>query len=214
MTAALSAAPTTFNTGYGAAEEHRMTSTSRDSRPRVVSMAVVTAARTGDDAALGHLGSAAFRRLIAFFRYSGLEGHEAEDLAAETVAIMIGTLHRLRSDASFEAWMWAIGRNQLRGWLRRKMRGELLEPITPEAQGPEDMVLIDEEHEGIRRALSKLSQRDRQLLWLREVEGLSYDEIGGRLGAATGTVRVACHRARRRLEKAFRGENDEREGRA
>lgn len=199
------AAPALLSGRGGGADELRMTSTFRGERSPVVPVAVVTAARTGDNAALGRLGSSAFRRLIAFFRYCGLPAHEAEDLAAETVAIMIGTLYRLRSDASFEAWMWAIGRNQLRGWLRRKMRGELLEPITPEAQGPEDIVLIDEEHEGIRRALSKLSQRDRQLLWLREVEGLSYEEIGGRLGAASGTVRVACHRARKRLEKAFRG---------
>jgi RNA polymerase sigma-70 factor (ECF subfamily) len=200
---AFAASPATFNAGYGAAEEHPMTSTSRDSRPRVVPVTVVTAARNGDDASLGQLGSAAFRRLIAFFRYSGLEGYEAEELAAETVAVIIGTLHRLRDDASFDAWMWAIGRNQLRGWLRRRTRGAL-----------EDAVLLNEEHEGIRTALSSLSRRDRELLWLREVEGLSYEEIGGRLGAATGTVRVACHRARRRLEKAFRGEHEEREGMA
>ncbi len=54
------------------------------------------------------------------------------------------------------------------------------------------------------RALDHLSDRDRQLLWLREVEGLSYDEIGGRLRATAGTVRVACHRARKRLEEAYR----------
>jgi RNA polymerase sigma factor (sigma-70 family) len=55
--------------------------------------------------------------------------------------------------------------------------------------------------------MSQLSTRDRQLLWLREVEGLSYDDIGSRLGATVGTVRVACHRARQRLEEVYtRGE--------
>ncbi|RPI20050.1 MAG: sigma-70 family RNA polymerase sigma factor [Actinobacteria bacterium] len=128
--------------------------------------------------------------------------------------MIIGTLHRLREDASFDAWMWAIGRNQLRGWLRKRTRGTLVEPIAPAMQSPEDAVLLSEEHAGIRSALSSLSQRDRNLLWLREVEGLSYAEIGGRMGAATGTVRVACHRARKRLEKAFRGDDEEGEGMA
>ena len=48
-----------------------------------------------------------------------------------------------------------------------------------------------------------ITMKDRELLWLREVEGLSYEEIGGRLSAAAGTVRVACHRARKRLERAY-----------
>ena len=49
-----------------------------------------------------------------------------------------------------------------------------------------------------RGRLSKLTEKDRELLWLREVEGLAYGEIGGRFGAATGTIRVACHRARKK----------------
>lgn len=200
-----SAAP--VNIGLDATDEHRMTATSR--RERIVPTSVVTAARGGDDSALGQLGSASFRRLLAFYRYSGLAPYEAEDLAAETVAVVIGTLGRLRDEEAYDGWMWAIARNKLRGWLRRRRRRDPVEPLSPEAAGPEDSYLLSEEHEGIRLALASLSQRDRELLWLREVEGLSYEEIGGRLGSATGAVRVASHRARKRLEKAFRGENGE-----
>ena len=60
-----------------------------------------------------------------------------------------------------------------------------------------------DEHRRIRLALENLSPKDRELLWLREVEGLEYDDIARRLGATAGTVRVACHRARRRLEAAY-----------
>ncbi len=59
------------------------------------------------------------------------------------------------------------------------------------------------EHDLIRQAMASLSLKDREILWLREVEGLEYEEIGTRLGATVGTVRVACHRARKRLEEAF-----------
>lgn len=191
-----------------------MTSTSREERERIVPVDVVTAARGGDETAMGRLGSTTFRRLLAFFRYSGLAQHEAEDLAAETVAVVVGSLHRLRDDDAYDAWMWAIGRNKLRGWLRTRKRGQVIEPATPDAAGPEEALVASEEHAGIRAALSSLSHRDRELLWMREVEGMSYEEIGGRLGAASGAVRVACHRARKRLEKAFRGNDGQGDGRA
>jgi RNA polymerase sigma-70 factor (ECF subfamily) len=68
---------------------------------------------------------------------------------------------------------------------------------------PEELSIEREEHRRILAALAQLSPRDRELLWLREVEGLDYGEIGGRIGSAIGTVRVAIHRARRRLEEIY-----------
>jgi RNA polymerase sigma factor (sigma-70 family) len=80
--------------------------------------------------------------------------------------------------------------------------------VVPEAPGPAEQVIVEEEHAQIRSALTSLSTRDRELLWLSEVEGLTYAEVGGRIGAATGTTRVACHRARRRLEEAYLSESE------
>ena len=68
---------------------------------------------------------------------------------------------------------------------------------------PEDAVHLSDEHTQIRTALETLSPKDRSLLWLRDVEELSYEEIGGRVGSTVGTVRVAYHRARNRLEEAY-----------
>ena len=68
---------------------------------------------------------------------------------------------------------------------------------------PEEISMEGDEHRRIRVALSGLTPKDRELLWLREVEGLEYEDIATRLGATAGTVRVACHRARRRLEALY-----------
>jgi len=208
MTGRAGTVPVPFKGTGRRADDHDMTATFREERNRVVPLEVVTAARTGDQEALGQIGAAVFRRLVSFYRYSSLPVHEAEDLAAESVAVVVGNLGALKSDEAFDAWMWSIGRNQLRGWLRKKKRGASAEPAPAAMGGPEDEAVLREEHAEVMVALASLSQRDRELLWLREVEGLSYEEIGGRLGAATGTVRVACHRARKRLEKAFRGERE------
>ena len=116
---------------------------------------------------------------------------------------VIRSLAGLRDPRAFEAWIWTIARNTLAGHMRRRRR-EPTEPATPAGMEPADIVELAEEHSLIRAALEKLPMRDRQLLWLREVERLTHAEIGGWLGAATGAVRVALvHRARRRLEQAY-----------
>ena len=163
---------------------------------------VVTSARAGDPNSLGDLHTAATPRLIAFFRYSGLTKVESEDLAADVMEKVIRSLAGLRDPRAFEAWIWTIARNTLAGHMRRRRR-EPTEPATPAGMEPPDIVELAEEHSLIRAALEKLPMRDRQLLWLREVERLTHAEIGGWLGAATGAVRVAVHRARRRLEQAY-----------
>jgi RNA polymerase sigma-70 factor (ECF subfamily) len=75
--------------------------------------------------------------------------------------------------------------------------------LIPRPTPPDETVIAREEHADIRQALKSLSAADRDLLWMRDIEGLGYKDIGGRLGAATGTIRVRCHRARQRLGTAY-----------
>ena len=105
---------------------------------------------------------------------------------------------------AFEAWFWTIARNQVNAWLRRKQRNpDRLALLSPDPTPPDETLVIKEEHIAIRIALKTLTDTDRHLLWLREVEELSYRDIGGRLDIATGAVRVRSHRARQRLEAAY-----------
>ena len=163
---------------------------------------VVVAARDGDQEALGRICATVYPRLLAFYRYAGAGG-DAQDLAADAIEGVIAGLGSLRSVDAFDAWTWSIARLKLRGWIRAKGKRRPAEPLSPASAGPDELAVIGEEHRLVREALMTLSDRDRTVLWLREVEGLSYGEIGGRIGAATGATRVACHRARRRLEQAY-----------
>jgi RNA polymerase sigma-70 factor (ECF subfamily) len=175
-------------------------------RPRAswASVDLIRRASAGDRPAVGQLHGLAWPRLLAFYRYSGLDRHTAEDLASETMERVLGRLTTLREPKAFEAWMWTIARNALRAH-RRRARRTVGDHLPPEPLGPSELVELSEDHREIREALALLGDRDRALLWLREVEGLSYTEIGGRLGTATGATRVAVHRARARLRSAFDG---------
>ncbi len=141
--------------------------------------------------------------MVAFFIGAGVPPSDADDLAADTCEGIVKNISKLRQPEAFEAWFWAIGRAKLRTWIRRRRRPGRFEPVKAPGNTPAEALVEGEEHAEIRLALGFLSPKDRELLWLREVEGLSYEEIGGRLRAAAGTVRVACHRARKRLESAY-----------
>lgn len=145
--------------------------------------------------------------MVGFFAGIGLNRHEAEELAAESALMVVTSISRLRSAQAFEAWFWAIARNRLRTTFRKRKSPRPVDAeVSPST--PEETAIIADEHVRIREAMKQLTPRDRELLWLREVEGLSYEDIGSRLGSAVGTVRVACHRARQRLEEAYaRGES-------
>jgi RNA polymerase sigma-70 factor (ECF subfamily) len=115
---------------------------------------------------------------------------------------VVTRIDRLRAPEAFEAWFWSIARNRLRTMFRRRRAAKPTDAMVSPST-PEDISLQGDEHRRVRIALDNLSPKDRELLWLREVEGLEYDEIARRLGVTAGTVRVACHRARRRLEAIY-----------
>jgi RNA polymerase sigma factor (sigma-70 family) len=164
---------------------------------------VVTAAKRGSHEAIGALGSDAFRRTVSFYRYTGLSPDQAEDLAADAVERIISSLPSLKKASAYDAWMWTITRNLLRSFWRSEKIRETQEPISPAPAQPDEIAVIHEEHEQIVIALRTLTIRDRELLWLREVLELDYRTIAQRIDSNAGSVRVACHRARQRLEDAY-----------
>jgi RNA polymerase sigma-70 factor (ECF subfamily) len=163
----------------------------------------VLAARNGDMLAMGRVLGAGHPRLVAFYHGVGLPYDLVGEVVADALEGMVRNFNQLRDPDAFEGWFWAIARNRMRTGLRRyrspnKPQDAFVSPSTPE-----ERTILDEEHVHIREAMALLTPRDRELLWLREVEGLEYEEIGSRLGATVGAVRVSCHRARKRLEEAF-----------
>ena len=169
---------------------------------------VVERARAGDMDAIDEMYRAIRPRLRSFFIYQGFAPATSEDLTASIMEKVIRKLRTLRKPRAFEAWFWALTRNHVRAHFRHQQRDKALNELpSPMPTQPQETVLLNEEYQAIRAALATLSPSDRELLWLREVEGLSYQALGGRFGAATGAIRVRCHRARQRLEDAYRATN-------
>jgi RNA polymerase sigma-70 factor (ECF subfamily) len=86
--------------------------------------------------------------------------------------------------------------------VRQEVHGEnLFEPVPAAAPGPERLTSAGETGRAIAGALGRLSEADRSVVLLREVQGMAYEEIAKTLEMPLGTVKAKLHRARDRLRR-------------
>jgi RNA polymerase sigma factor (sigma-70 family) len=140
--------------------------------------------------------------------------HDAEDL------VQVAYLRALKSFGGFHgvdgrAWLLAIVRNACYTWLEQKRaRGpttafvEELHGVGSDAMDPEKRLLGEEERQAVRRAVEELPVEFREVVVLRELEGLSYKEIAAIAGIPMGTVMSRLTRARERLHQRLGGFED------
>ena len=137
---------------------------------------------------------------------------DASDMTQEAFIKAYNSLQSFRGDSKFSVWIYRIATNVCLDFLRSKSRrptvslsvedndGEEVQlDVADESQSPE--LLLDRQmtRESVRRGLETLSPEYRQILLLREIQGLSYDEISQALGLEVGTVKSRIFRARKKL---------------
>jgi RNA polymerase sigma-70 factor (ECF subfamily) len=166
-------------------------------------------------ALLGRLYDAYFHRLYNYLSYRTASREEAEDLAGQVFERVIAKYHTFDPKrGAFESWIFTIARNLLSNQKRHQKRhpeqelGEWLEGN--EATSPDLLFLRQEELRRLHHYLTRLSDRDRELIALRFGANLNQRRIGELLGMNEPTVAVALGRAVRRLRQMF--ENDEQPG--
>jgi RNA polymerase sigma-70 factor, ECF subfamily len=159
------------------------------------------------------------QRLVYQLSLNLLGDHnEALDLSQEVFLRVFRTIHSFRGQSALRTWIYRIVVNQARNrqrWWRRRHRAQqvsLDEHIRDHGDLPEqnnggspDRVLGRKElADRIRIALDNLPFDQRTALVLREIDGLSYEEIGFSLGIAVGTVKSRLARARESLRAQLR----------
>jgi RNA polymerase sigma-70 factor (ECF subfamily) len=134
---------------------------------------------------------------------------EAEDLVQETCLRAIRAMGSLRAESSAKSWLFTILRNIWFNQLRqRRTAPEMVEldldgtgpnQAADTAKDPHATYVSNIEREQVRTAIKQLSEEFREIIILREYEGLSYQEIAKVLGCPLGTVMSRLARARRKL---------------
>lgn len=137
---------------------------------------------------------------------------DAADMAQDAFIKAYSSLSSFRGDSKFSVWLFRIVSNLCLDFLRSRKRrptvslsvendeGEDMEfEIADESQSPETLLEQKLTREAVRRGLDSLPPEQRQILLLREIQGLSYEEIAQVLELESGTVKSRIFRARKRL---------------
>lgn len=137
---------------------------------------------------------------------------DASDMTQEAFIKAYNSLSSFRGDSKFSVWLYRIVSNVCLDYLRSVSRhpavslsvendeGEETElDIPDDSRSPEELLERKLTRESVRRGLEALPEDYRQILLLREIQGLSYDEISEILSLELGTVKSRIFRARKKL---------------
>ena len=139
--------------------------------------------------------------------------HECDDVVMDTYIKVWRSIPRFRGSASIKTWLCKAARNCSLDYLRRRSRQEarrvepaddeptpVVERIPDSAENQPDEIAVQHDLRAmIDRAVGRLADHHRTAFLLREVDGLSYNEIAGATGVSVGTVMSRLFHARRYL---------------
>jgi RNA polymerase sigma-70 factor (ECF subfamily) len=145
----------------------------------------------------------------------------AEDLAQETFLRVFKKIHDYDTQARFSTWLYTIASNLAKDEFKRRSRhparsldwkgGSDTTRDIPQLQAstldsvPDALLEHDEVRQNVNRALDLLEANDREILVLKDVQGLSYDEIAEILDLPMGTVKSRLSRARLAFKDVWKG---------
>ena len=168
---------------------------------------LIQAARNGDQAAFGELVQQYQKRVFALAVRMCPTPELAEEAAQEAFLAAWQGLPFFRGDSAFATWLYRLTSNACVDLLRKENRhqGPSLDDETVSAEvpdptpTPEKAVEQQELRRQIEAGLQTLSPEHREVLILREIHQLRYDEIADSLSLDVGTVKSRISRARKQL---------------
>lgn len=145
---------------------------------------------------------------------------DALDLSQEVFLRLWRTLAQYKFDAAFSTWLYRLTQNVCIDFLRRQKRQQHLSLTVSDDQTPaeelsvpdpaplpEEQVLLNEQQQLLRQAMLRLPVDFREVLQLRVVQSLSYDEIAQIMELPVGTVKSRLARARLQLKRLLEAGN-------
>lgn len=174
-------------------------------------------AQAGDETAFGAVMRAHYERVFRLVFAIVRHEHDARDICQEIWLTVWRELPRYRGEAKFTTWLHPIATRKALDHLRKRRRW--FDRFLPFATGPDDRDGVPEpaaepggrddagraeRADRLKRAMDTLPPKQRAVLALREIEGLSYEEIAQATSLPTGTVMSRLYHARRLLAQKLK----------
>jgi RNA polymerase sigma-70 factor, ECF subfamily len=170
--------------------------------------ALLQAARAGDREALSALLLANQQRIFGFGMKMCGDPEDARDVAQETMLSLVRSIPTFRGESSVSTWLYTVARSFCIK-KRRRTKGapahhEPLDVTTQEqsaAPTPEQSLLGREARDAVATALDQLEPDAREVVILRDIEGLTAPEVAEVTGLSVAAVKSRLHRARQSLRE-------------
>jgi RNA polymerase sigma-70 factor, ECF subfamily len=194
---------------------------------REVDQQLVERAQRGDKTAFELLVAKYQRKLVRLLSRFIRDPTEVEDVAQEAFIKAYRALPSFRGDSAFYTWLYRIGINTAKNYLvamgrRAPTVSETESPDSesseesgqvPDYNTPEHELMSRQIAETVNRAVEDLPEELRTAITLRELEGLSYEDIAGIMNCPIGTVRSRIFRAREAIAEKLRPQLETRKDR-
>ena len=181
---------------------------------------LVTYALNGDFVAFDKIVGLYKERLYSVIYNMTFNHEDAADLTQDTFVKAFRSLSKFKRKSTFFTWLYRIGVNMTLTHLKKKrarkffsfdqiLSGEIsnkeIASLSSKETSSVKNTLLNELHEKLNEALSKLSDKHRTIVVLFEIDGLSHKEIASIMKCTEGTVRSRLHYAKLQLQ-SFLGE--------
>jgi RNA polymerase sigma-70 factor, ECF subfamily len=176
-------------------------------------MEIVERVKGGDMEAFAEIVRRYSDRVYRFV-YSRIGSQEdAYDAAQDVMIQVLESIGSFRGEAKFSTWLYSVALNYCRNYRRKAGRVRLVSihkgtgddeteiQIRDDRERTEERVIQDEMVSAIKLEMTKLPDDYREILHLRDIEGLPYEEIASVTGISLSNVKVRIHRGREMLRK-------------
>jgi RNA polymerase sigma-70 factor (ECF subfamily) len=185
---------------------------------READLILVERVQSGDQEAFGLLVSKYQRKLLRLVMRLVRDPAEAEDVTQEAFIKAYRALPGFRGDSAFYTWLYRIGVNTAKNWLMAQGRRMpvVSDIMVEDSEGIDESGLLRDDEtpdrilqskqigETVNAAMDALPEDLRSAISLREIEGLSYEEISQVMDCPIGTVRSRIFRAREAIALRLR----------
>ena len=168
---------------------------------------MVERARGGDEAALAQLVDVYAPKILRFGMKLCRDDQDAQDVAQQTLLSVVGSIGEFRGESHFTSWLFAIARSHC---IKLRTRGaaavptvELgdaaVAPLAAPTAAPDETASREQLEQALNTAIHALDPSQREVLVLRDIEGLSAPEVAETLNLSVDAVKSRLHRARKAL---------------
>lgn len=148
-----------------------------------------------------------YKRVYKYICYRINNHYAAEEICSHVFEVVISKYNSFSPQRSnFEVWLFAIARNAVTDYFRSQKKSmtfslDSILDLFQSKSSPEEIVIRDDSHEELFKALAKLSDKERHIIAMKYAAGLKNAEIAELLGVSGSNIGVVLYRCLKKLQK-------------